>query len=390
MTLLAQAVTALAIITPSVLAPVAAADFGFEPIRIGLLVSIVYLIAMFSGLITGALIARHGPVRVLQVCVMIVAIGMAAAAGGNVLLLVVFAVLSGVAHGMINPTTSQILHEASPVALRPLIFSIKQTGVPVGAAAGGLILPSLLLFMNWQAAVLVVAAVIVFFLPFLAPFRATYDSKLKPDSRVVLANLAATIFEVCSHRHIRDLAFASGVFSSVQLCLFTYLISYLKLDLGFSLIVAGLIFSVAQGAGIGGRVLWGVVADRFMPARRVLALLGFTMFLCGIATMMFSAAWPVALLVLVCMVYGATAVGWNGVFLAEVARLAPEGKVGVITGGSQFFTFFGAMLGPPVFGAIASYSGGYAYGFALFALLPLISGLQLWFGAAPRPVVPGK
>jgi MFS family permease len=206
---------------------------------------------------------------------------------------------------------------------------------------------------------------------------------------VVLSGIAATVMEVCSHRHIRGLAFASGVYSSVQLCLFTYLISYLNLDLGFSLVAAGLIFSVAQGAGIGGRVLWGVVADRYVPARRLLALLGFTMSLCGIAAMMFSPAWPVGLLILVCALYGASAVGWNGVYLAEVARLAPEGKVGAITGGSQFFTFFGAMAGPPVFGAIASYSGGYASGFALFALLPLVSGLQLWFSAEPRAAAQG-
>jgi MFS family permease len=80
----------------------------------------------------------------------------------------------------------------------------------------------------------------------------------------------------------------------------------------------------------------------------------------------------------VCVVYGATAVGWNGVFLAEVARLAPEGRVAIVTGGTQFFTFAGVLLGPPVFGAIVSASGHYGSGFIFLAILPLATGLGLF------------
>jgi len=77
------------------------------------------------------------------------------------------------------------------------------------------------------------------------------------------------------------------------------------------------------------------------------------------------------------MLYGASAVGWNGVFLAEVARSAPQGQVGTATGGTQFFTFGGAMAGPPVFTAIVSATGSYAWGFAFFALVPLVISLRL-------------
>ncbi len=79
----------------------------------------------------------------------------------------------------------------------------------------------------------------------------------------------------------------------------------------------------------------------------------------------------------VCVLYGATAVGWNGVFLAEVARLAPEGRVAVVTGGTQFFTFAGVLIGPPVFGAIAAATGSYSTGFVLIAALPLAAGIGL-------------
>jgi hypothetical protein len=42
-------------------------------------------------------------------------------------------------------------------------------------------------------------------------------------------------------------------------------------------------------------------------------------------------------------VFGATAIGWNGVMLSEVARLAPTNRVGAITGAFGFVTFGGVM-----------------------------------------------
>jgi len=82
-------------------------------------------------------------------------------------------------------------------------------------------------------------------------------------------------------------------------------------------------------------------------------------------------------LVLLGTLYGASAVGWNGVYLAEVARRAPDGQVGAATGGTQFFTFFGALSGPPVFAGLVWLTGGYKWGFAVFALLPLAVGVRL-------------
>ena len=99
-------------------------------------------------------------------------------------------------------------------------------------------------------------------------------------------------------------------------------------------------------AGALGRVLWGAVTDHVFEPRMVLAALGLVMALCAFAVALFTADWPPVAVFAVCVLYGATAVGWNGVFLAEVARLAPEGRVAIVTGGTQFFTFAGVLIGP--------------------------------------------
>ena len=366
-----QTLTALGLAVPAVLAPVAAGDFDVAPTALGRWVGFSYMMAMFAGLAGGTLVGRHGPARVNQAAVLGVVLGLAIGAGANVALLFLCGALLGAAHGLVNPASSTVLAAASPARIRSLVFSIKQTGVPLGGAFAGLLVPALLLWMGWQAAVLALAVAAAALLPLVSLHRSVHDTARRAE-RLHIGTFAAPVAEVWSNRPVRDLAFASAVYSSIQISFLTYLVSYLKLELGYSLVAAGAVFSVAQVSGALGRVLWGAVADRLFGPRSVLAALGVVMILCGGALASFSPAWPPAAVLTVCALYGATAVGWNGVFLAEVARLAPEGRVAYLTGGTQFFTFAGVLIGPPLFGTIASLAGSYGAGFVATAALPLL------------------
>jgi MFS family permease len=377
MTLVVQALTAMALAVPSVLAPVAAADIGVAPTRVGLWAGMAFLTAMFAGLACGTLVGRYGPVRMFQAAAVCVGLGLLAGAAGSVALLVVSAVLFGAAHGFVNPASSTILAVAAPARMRAVIFSIKQTGVPLGAATAGVALPLLLLRTDWQHAILALALASALVVPLIAPFRARYDRGRRREQRLSLRGVVAPIAEVWADRPVLALAITSGVYSCVQTSFLTYLISYLKLGLGYSLVTAGFVFAMSQLAGVAGRVAWGAVSDRLLPPRLLLGLLGIVMSLCGVAAILFDPGWSVGLVLAVCVLYGATAVGWNGIYLAEVARLAPEGRIATVTGGTQFFTFSGGLLGPPVFGAIAAASGGYGFGFILLAVLPLANAVWL-------------
>ena len=96
----------------------------------------------------------------------------------------------------------------------------------------------------------------------------------------------------------------------------------------------------------------------------------------AVVTGFLSPDWPFALVVLVCASFGATAAGWNGVFLAQLARLAP-GRVSEAAGGSHLATFGGVMVLPPVFSLILAATGSYAIGFACVAALTCAGGLWL-------------
>jgi len=380
-TLAVQAVTAMAMIAPSVMAPVVAPELGVSPQGIGWFVSLEYLLAMLSGLACGALIGRFGPVRVCQISVCLAAAGLAVGTGAVLPVVFAAAGLIGSGYGLVNPVGSHILARAAPPHMMSLIFSIKQTGVPLGGALAGALVPALVLSLGWRWSAVAVALLCLAVALAIQPVRAADAAAQRGASAGSARDFFAPLSMVIANPAVLELAIVSMIFGSAQLALIAYLVSYLNLELGYGLVVAGLIYSSAHASGIAGRIIWGAVADRWLTPRSMLGLLGVMMSLSGVGVASFSAAWPLPAVILVSALFGASAVGWNGVYLAEVARRAPPGRVGAITGGTQFFTFIGALAAPPLFGFVVGLAGSYGRAYLLFCVLPALAGLRLLLSA---------
>jgi len=86
---------------------------------------------------------------------------------------------------------------------------------------------------------------------------------------------------------------------------------------------------------------------------------------------------PIEVIFAVLFVFGLSAVGWNGVFMAEIARLAPEGRIGSATGGALVPVFVGVMIGPVLFTGIHEVLGLYTMSFAAIGTLTAIGILPL-------------
>ncbi len=379
LTLAVQAITSLAMIAPSVMAPVAAAELGVSPQGIGWFVGLEYLFAMASGLVCGALIGRFGPVRVCQISVCLAAAGLAAGTGAMLPAVFAAAGLIGSGYGLVNPVSSHILVRTAPPRMMSLIFSIKQTGVPLGGALAGALVPPLVLYLSWRWSAVAVALLCLTVALAAQPARAADAAERRGRATGPSPGLFAPLSMVLANPWVLELSIVSMIFSSAQLALIAYFVSYLNLELGYGLVAAGLIYSSAHSAGIVGRIVWGALADQWLSPRKMLGLLGVMMALSGVGVAGFSAAWPLPAVILVSALFGASAVGWNGVYLAEVARLAPPGQVGAITGGTQFFTFIGALVAPPLFGFVVGLAGSYGKAYLVFCLPPLLAGLRLLF-----------
>jgi fucose permease len=125
-----------------------------------------------------------------------------------------------------------------------------------------------------------------------------------------------------------------------------------------------------------GRIIWGAIADAGFGAHKTLVLLNGFMIVSCVGTSMFTSRTPHFWIFATLTIFGASAVGWNGVFLGHVARLAPEGKASLVTGGALAFTFFGTVFWAPLFGLLADLTASYQMSFLAFCL-PLLA--CLWF-----------
>ena len=57
--------------------------------------------------------------------------------------------------------------------------------------------------------------------------------------------------------------------------------------------------------------------------------------------------------------------------------MSDQFRVGMITGGTQFFTFIGALAAPPLFGMVAALVGSFGKAYLVFCVLPALAGLRL-------------
>lgn len=368
LTLAIQSLVAWALLTLPVMAPVVADAMAISPTYVGLYVAIVYAGSMFASLTSGAAVAHYGAIRVSQFGLLLCAVGLALCALPWLPAMVVGALLIGMGYGPITPASSHLLARTTSPANMSLVFSLKQTGVPLGGVLAGAIVPGLMLLTHWQAALLWVALACLICAAAAQPLRADLDEDCDPSRPLHLGNLAQPIRLVLGHRALTTLAVCSFFFSAVQLSLVTYLVTYLYDALAYGLVAAGLVLSVSQSSGMVGRVFWGYAADRWLGARRMLVVLGALMATASLLTALLSPAMPTWLVWFILAVFGASAIGWNGVYLAEVARQAPKGQASLATGGTLAFTFLGVVLGPPLFGAFSGLFGSYRAGYAVLAL----------------------
>ena len=374
-TLFIQAMVAMALLTLPVMAPVAAQALSVSPAMVGFYVSITYLGAMFASLTSGNTVSRFGPIRVSQLGLLLCALGLCLCATPWLPVIAIGALLIGLGYGPITPARSLILARPTPAVRMALVFSIKQTGVPLGAMMAGAIVPSLMLALNWQWTMVMVAIACVLSALLAQPLRQELDELRQANLPFQMSALTSPIRMVLGHRPLATMAACSFMFCMVQMSLTTYLVTYLHDDLSYGLVSAGLLLSVTQMGGMGGRILWGYVADKWLGAQKTLALLAALMALCSLTTALFLPVLPLWGIWMVLIVYGASAIGWNGVYLSEVARQAPEGKASVATGGTLTFTFLGVVIGPPIFGALSTAFGSYRAG---FLALVVTSSLCAW------------
>ncbi len=370
-TMLVQALTTLCTLVPAAIAPELARAFSLPASMIGYQVSLIYFCAIVTSLTGGILIRRLGALRTSQIALFFGGFGLILSAMPSIVTYAIGSMLIGFGYGLTNPAASHLLMRISKPQNRNFIFSLKQTGVPLGAVCAGLFSPTLVLSFGWQWTFLMLGLITLGAAILIQPFQRNWDWDRDPTISMKY-NFNDDLGIVWRHKTLRLLSLSAFCFSAVQISLSAFAVIMLVEDLSFGLVQAGIVLSAFQLAGIVGRMSWGALADWLMDANRVLLIVALIAALAGILTMSLEQKSSIFIVYSALCLFGFSAIGWNGVFLAEIARHAPDGRVSNATAGAMVPTYTGVVIGPATFASLHAVSGVHTMTFGIFACVSLI------------------
>jgi MFS family permease len=371
-TLLVQTVSSFSSLAVPLLGPPLMARAGLAPESIGLVSAMTSAGICWCLACGGPMLTRHGPIRTLQIGLACMALGLFALSQPLGLLGLLGALAIGFGTGHNTPAGSQILVRAAPPRHRTLIFSIKQAGVPLGGALAGLAVAPLVLAQGLSAALGTVIAITLVTILLVQPFRRRMDADRgagQPGwARALLspAAMARSVRVLRAHPSLPLLTALGASFSVMQSCLMAFTATYAITRHDASLAEAGRIVAAMQFSSMAGRIALGWLADRMGNALRHLVLQAVASAL-AVALLVAAGGQGSAALYACAALVGATAIGWNGVHMAELARVAPLHLVSDITSAAGLFGFMGSILGPLAFTLLVSLTGSYELAFLAMA-----------------------
>lgn len=384
--LMQQAFSYVCQIAMPILADRIADDFGISRAWLGFYLFLQNIAAIIGAMGCGGFILRYGAVRISQWCLILMGGSLFVISTGVLWIYPLGAVLLGMA-AVSTPASSHILARVCPPRIAPVVFSIKQTGVPVGSLIGGLLIPFLLSISVYSAVfrtpihldaygTAFVAGLIVYgVVLMLQPIRSHFDADRQPDVKLTFSGVSETMKLVISHPQLRDLSFGAFSFGGLQSIFAGFFILFMIDGLNYSEAEAGTAFAISAVTAVGARIFWGYLGSSFTSARVVLGGIGIFGGIAAILTGFYDIRWSYTLILSVAVLYNVTALSWHGILLAEIARLSPPDKVGGVTGGVLAFTSVAMMIYPALYGGLLAVSDSYGVGFLICSIPSFVAGV---------------
>ncbi|MBM3650824.1 MAG: MFS transporter, partial [Alphaproteobacteria bacterium] len=343
-----------------------------DPKLVGVFTAVTYAVASVVALATADVIARLGAVRVCQLALLAGAAGLAFSAAATLWACLAAVILIGLAQGPTNPASAHILSQRVPRRYYSIVFSLKQTGVPVGFGIAGILLPLLLGWVGWRGAALIAAAALVAGAVALGLLRSRLDATTAPPGPS--PGIRRSVRFVLGHRQLRVLGWSALIYVIAQHSFTFFLVTYLYEHCRLTIGEAGLLLFLAQMGGTAQRLVLGALGDR-LPRLPLLGWTGVAIAAGATGIALIAPDTPYWLIALAVIAYGVVVISWNGVSIAEFAHLAPPGQVAAVAAVQTALAFSGAVLGPPLFGLIAAASG---YSWAFLVVAGFVAAAAFW------------
>ncbi len=363
--------------SPAYFAPVVAPALGVGEQWVGVLFTILGLSGVGISTASNAVFRQFGLIRFLQAAALMMALGLLLGATAIPWVMLVSAVLFGIAQGPAVPACTYLVSRTAPKDKLSLATSLQQTGPPLAWAIGGALIPALILLIGWRWSLVALTAPAVVAVLLLQPLRARVDSDMKTGGTFHWRDVTQPILMAWREPLLRPFCVAGIALCILHQSFVTFTVIYLTVDLHLTLVMAGFIMTAAQVAAVLSRLLWGALADRLRNDFMILAAIALVAAAAYAALAFYPQRWPVWPVTVIAILLGMTTAGWQGMFFAANARHAPPGKVVTAVAGVQFFLFIGSTGGPIAVALIVSATGDYRIVYCLLAVLAVWLGLRM-------------
>lgn len=370
----AHALGAMSLLAVLSAGPALVASLGLSAVQIGALASLYSGALAIAALPAGMVTDRIGTRAALVVAGLAISagLGLCASASGFAQLGAGLA-LCGAGYGLINPAASRaILHWFAPI-WRTSLLSLKQTGVPMGAALGSatvLLSP----FGGWQMGI-AAAAALTLIVAILFALLLPKDSASTPKPQSSLRQIGALLTMPALGRA----NLAAGLTNGMQFALWAHVPEIVQRALTGGMGAVTICLGALHLGTFSGRVLWGIVTDRALGGNPVRGLhLICALALAGVAVLGAGVTGDNLILSAIgCFTLGATISSAVGLHIALTTCLAPPETVGAAVGYTMLVTNLGGVVVPVLLGLALSYQGASG---ALGALVVLILAtlVSLW------------
>ena len=367
------------------LAPLFQPELGLSKMDVGLFSSAIFAGWWIVLLAAGSLADRFG-VRIMISAGLFLTALLLLAMGTVVSFFQAVAVMlaAGLASGMAQPAVSKGITEWFMPRSRATAMGLKQAAVPVAGIVTAATLPVLGLAMGWRFAMAVVGFYLLAAAAFIWIFyREPHGGR---QSVKVGTSVRAGLGAVLANRRLWAMSTMSILLVSGQMALTTYLALYfsdevlvpLIPEVDARIVAAGAYLALCQAGGAFGRVFWGVVSDRLFRARRlpVMGIVGLVAASMGVLLANFGHGFPTELMAPVLFVYGATSIGWSGLYHAAMAESEDRRYAGTGLGLGMTLNQCGTVAAPPLFGFVVDLTGSYQIAWFLAAGVSGFGGLM--------------
>ena len=211
------------------------------------------------------------------------------------------------------------------------MFSLKQSGAPLGGLIAGLLVPAMVVNFGWQGAIVLSVMIGLLAVVAIQPLRARLDDDRDPTAALAFASPWHAVRKVLRDVPLRRLTVVAFCLTNIQAIVMAFLVIILVKQVELEFTLAGAIFAASQAAGAALRITMGWIADRALGTRATLVMLGLASSVALVALTTLGPQSPLPLVIALSVTAGSLCFGWNGVFLAEVASLAAPHEVGAAT-----------------------------------------------------------